>query len=98
MTYLIDSDWVADALKGRPNATSLLASLSPSGIGISTITFGEVYEGIYYGSQPKHYERVFYQFLRGVTVLSVTRGVAKRSPSFAGTCDSRASFFRSLIS
>ena len=33
---------------------------------------------MYYGSQPKHYERVFYQFLRGVTVLSVTRGVAKR--------------------
>ena len=78
MIYLIDSDWVADALKGRPNATTLLSGFATSGIAISTITFGEVYEGIYYGSQPKHYERVFYRFLRGVTVLPVTRSVAKQ--------------------
>ena len=63
MKYLIDSDWVADALKGRPDAASLLSQLAPQGIAISTITYGEVYEGIYYGSDPIRYERVFRQFL-----------------------------------
>ena len=77
MTYLIDSDWVADALKGRSSATTLLTSVLPSGLAISTITFGEIYEGIHYGTNPQHYQRVFRQFLRGVRVLPVTRSVAK---------------------
>jgi predicted nucleic acid-binding protein len=77
VTYLVDSDWVADALKGRPNATALLATLALNGIAISAITFGEVYEGIHYGSNPQHYRRVFYLFLRGVAVLTVTRSIAR---------------------
>jgi tRNA(fMet)-specific endonuclease VapC len=77
MTYLIDSDWVADALKGRPVASALLTNLLPDGLAISTITFGEIYEGIHYGTNPQGYLRVFRQFLRGVRVLPVTRSVAK---------------------
>ena len=54
MSYLVDSDWVADYLKGRSGAVSLLDGLFCDGIAISIITFGEVYEGIYYGSDPNH--------------------------------------------
>ena len=46
MSYLIDSDWVADYLRGRPDAVALLPTLD--GRAISLITFGEIYEGIYY--------------------------------------------------
>jgi tRNA(fMet)-specific endonuclease VapC len=66
-----------DGLKGRHDATTLLARLLPRGLAISAITFGEVYEGIYYGSNPVHYQRIFRQFLRGVRVLPVTRAIAR---------------------
>lgn len=49
MIYLIDSDWVASFLKGRPDAQTLFKLLAPQGMAISLITFGEIYEGIFYG-------------------------------------------------
>ncbi len=48
MKYLIDSDYVADYLSARPQATELLTTLTKEGTTISLITFGEIYEGIYY--------------------------------------------------
>ncbi len=78
MTYLVDSDWVADYLKGRQQAVQLLSSLFPDGIALSIITFAEVYEGIYYGSDPKRNEAIFGRFLQGVSVLGISRPVARR--------------------
>ncbi len=49
MTHLVDSDWVADWLKGRPQAVQLLSSLGQGNLAISLITFGEIYEGVYFG-------------------------------------------------
>jgi predicted nucleic acid-binding protein len=74
VSYLIDSDWIVDWLKGYASATSLLKSLAQSGdLSISVISYGEVYEGIYYGSNPKGYEAIFHRFLRGVTIRPLTR-------------------------
>ena len=42
MTYLIDSDVVALYSKGRADAVSLLNTLSPEGLAISVITYGEI--------------------------------------------------------
>ena len=52
MSYLVDTDVVANALKGRPEETTLLTNLSPQGLAISLITYGEIYDGIYYGRDP----------------------------------------------
>src|SRR3989304_1325739 len=78
MTYLVDSDWVADYLKGRQQAVQLLDSLFRDGMAISIITFAEIYEGIYYGSDPKRNEEIFAHFLQGVDVLGINRPVAGR--------------------
>jgi predicted nucleic acid-binding protein len=78
MKYLVDSDYVADYLKGRILSTTLLDILFPEGLAISTVTFAEVYEGIYYGDNPKHYTMIFRRFLAGVTVLDMNRSVAKQ--------------------
>ena len=78
MNYLVDSDYVADYLKGRSPATTLLDTLFPEGLAISIVTFAEVYEGIYYGDNPKHYTMIFRRFLAGVTVLGITRSIAKQ--------------------
>jgi tRNA(fMet)-specific endonuclease VapC len=78
MSYLVDSDWVADWLKGRPPAIDLLNRLAPDGLAISLISYGELYEGIYYGQSPRRYEQVFRQFLRPVRVLPLNRAIMRR--------------------
>ena len=47
MTYLVDTDYVADYLKGQRNVVAILEPLLPEGIAMSIITFAEVYEGYY---------------------------------------------------
>ena len=62
------------SLSGLGNALTLLQD----GMAISIITFAEVYEGIYYGHNRIHYTRIFQRFLQGVTVLGITRSIAKQ--------------------
>jgi tRNA(fMet)-specific endonuclease VapC len=78
VTYLVDSDWVAEYLKGRTAAIKLLNGLAPSGLAVSLITVGEIYEGIYYGHDPKTHEAGFRQFLQGVDVLPLNRAIMRR--------------------
>lgn len=78
MTYLMDSDWVIDYLAGRTAAVQLLNALSTDGMAISLMTYGEVFEGIYYGRDPQGAERGFLDFLRSVEVLPLCRMVLRR--------------------
>lgn len=78
MMYLIDTDTTIDWLAGRSPATHQLQALAHQPLAISTVTFGEVYEGIYYGRNPATALRVFRTFLRGITVLPVTQVIARR--------------------
>ncbi len=84
MTYLVDTDYVADWLKGRPAAVQLLTTLRQDGLAISDITYGEIYEGIYYGRDPKAAEQGFRQFLRRVTVLPTNRTIMRRFARLRG--------------
>lgn len=76
MTYLLDSDWIIDWLKGRSPAIALVQTLAADPLAISAVTYGEVFEGIYYGQNRREIERTFRRFLYGVTVLPVTRPIA----------------------
>lgn len=49
MNYLVDTDVVVRWLKGQQDDIALLTQLLPQGLAISLITYGEIYEGIYYG-------------------------------------------------
>ena len=84
MKYLVDSDYVADFLKGRSAVTDLLNTLFQDGIAISIITFAEVYEGIYYGHNRPHYTHIFQRFLQGVSVLGITRSIARQYARMRG--------------
>lgn len=77
MSYLVDTDWVVEYLKGREPAALTLPQLRHNGLAISLITFGEVYEGIYHGRAPKHHEDIFLRFLRRVQVLSLNRTILR---------------------
>jgi tRNA(fMet)-specific endonuclease VapC len=78
MSYLVDTDVVANWLKGRQAEITLLTSLARQGLAISLITYGEIYDGIYYGRNPQNSEHAFLQFLRGVDVLPLNRRIMKR--------------------
>src|SRR5438874_2325343 len=84
MAHLIDSDVVADWLEGRPEAVQLLSSLAPSGLFISLITYGEIYEGIYYSRNPKESARIFLEFLRDVDVLPLGKEIMKEFARIRG--------------
>jgi len=84
MSYLVDTDVVANALKGRPEEVTLLTNLSSQGLAISLITYGEIYDGIYYGRDPQANERIFQQFLRWVDVLPLNRTVMRQFARIRG--------------
>jgi predicted nucleic acid-binding protein len=72
MKYLIDTDWLIDYLKGKAAAGQLLDHLVHEGIAISLITYGEIWEGIYYGKDPKGQGQIFRAFLQATPVLPLT--------------------------
>src|SRR5947209_6257249 len=84
MRYLVDSDWIADFLKGRSRAVDLLEALLTDGMAISIVTYAEVLEGIYYGRNPAHHEAMFRRLVRGIDVLGVSRRVAERYARISG--------------
>ena len=84
MSYLVDTDWVAEYLKGREPAATTLPQLRREGLAISLITYGEIYEGIYSGRDPEQQEDVFLHFLRRVQVLSLNRAILRRFARIRG--------------
>jgi tRNA(fMet)-specific endonuclease VapC len=84
MTYLVDSDYVADYLKGRAPATTLLDRLFSEGMAVSIVTYAEVYEGIYYGRHRDASKRGLRWFLQTTPVLSINRSIAKQYARIRG--------------
>ncbi|MCX6022741.1 MAG: type II toxin-antitoxin system VapC family toxin [Chloroflexi bacterium] len=89
MSYLVDTDWVADYLKGRPAAVTLLDRFFSDGLALSIITYGEVYEGIYYCSDPKRNEAIFRQLLKAVRIVGISRPVARQFAEIRGVLRAR---------
>lgn len=89
MRYLVDTDWVIDYLKGKPAALTLLSRLSDEGIGISIITYGEIYEGIYFGGKQQSTEDGFGYFIQSTNVLTLTFPIMKRFARIRGNLRAR---------
>jgi len=89
MSYLIASDYVADFLKGRPDAIHLLGGLPRDDIAISIIVFGEVVEGITFGRDRQRHEGGFRQFLRIADVLPLSRPIMRCFAELRGTMRSQ---------
>jgi predicted nucleic acid-binding protein len=53
VSYLVDSDWLIDALIGVPAAVSLLARLRTEGLAVSIISYGELVEGTIGAADPQ---------------------------------------------
>ena len=84
MSYLIDTDWITDYLSGDLGAIALINALADDPLAISLITFGEVYEGIYYGDDPAANEAGFLGLLRVVHVIQLDEDVMRRFARIRG--------------
>lgn len=86
MSYLIDSDWVVDYLKEQPQAVRLIDDLIAQGmrVGISLITYGEVYDGIYAGQRSERAEAGFRRLLQSCGVLGLNRAIMRRFARIRG--------------
>jgi tRNA(fMet)-specific endonuclease VapC len=78
MSYLVDSDWLIDAIAGRPAATVSLAQLSAEGLAVSIIAVAEVYEGAFSAADPAASLAIFRGFLDGYSILPLTDSIAAR--------------------
>lgn len=77
MTYLVDTDWFIDYLRGREEARDLLDALRPSGIAVSLVTYAEVYEGVATSPRRDEHLQKVDDFLAGVELLGIDVAVAR---------------------
>jgi tRNA(fMet)-specific endonuclease VapC len=75
--YLIDTDWVIHYLNGRDDIVRRLDELQPEGVGLSVISLAELYEGIFYSTDPQGNEQDLNDFLRGVQVIGIDEDACK---------------------
>lgn len=71
ISYLIDTDWIIHYLNGNRNIVAKLRSLEKDGLTISVISLAELYEGIYYSTNPDGNEKALNDFLSGVSIIGV---------------------------
>ena len=71
MRYLVDSDWLIDALSGVTGASEYLERLAVDGVAVSIITYGEVYEGAFSAPDPPARLLELRRFLAGFALLSL---------------------------
>jgi tRNA(fMet)-specific endonuclease VapC len=76
--YLVDTNWVIDALHAEPVAVQTLADLTDDGLAISLITYAELYEGAYYARDPQTALAGIQTFLRKKELLPLTTEIAER--------------------
>jgi predicted nucleic acid-binding protein len=69
MRYLLDTDWVIHYLNAHQGIVERLHGLIDEGLGLSIISLAELYEGVYYSSDPEGDEQDLNNFLRGTTAI-----------------------------
>lgn len=72
MNYLVDTDRLIDAIIGIPVALRLLDRLGDQGLGVSIVSYGEVFEGAVGSPDAQDRLRRFRTFLDGLTTIPLS--------------------------
>ncbi|MBA2276719.1 MAG: type II toxin-antitoxin system VapC family toxin [Chloroflexia bacterium] len=76
--YLLDTDWIIQALGAREPAAQTLRQLAGSRIHISIVTLGEIYERAFVFANPQAHLTSFRAFLNPYQVLSLSDPIMER--------------------
>jgi predicted nucleic acid-binding protein len=77
LSYLIDTDWIIHYLNGNSGIVEKIGLLEKEGLGASVISVAELYEGIYYSTNPAGNEKALNDFLSGISTLGIEDEVCK---------------------
>jgi len=75
--YLVDTDWAIDYFHGVEQAVRRLNEFSSEGVGLSVIAMAELYEGVFFSSNPEGNEQAMQDFLEDIEVVGVDDGVCR---------------------
>lgn len=76
-SYLIDTDWVIDHLHNVKKVVRKLEELASEGLALSIISLAELYEGVYYSTNPSENGKALKKFLSGVSIIRVEEEICK---------------------
>lgn len=76
--YLLDSDWVIQAISRRQPATRILDHLATSRIHVSYVTAGELCERAFWSAHPQAYVLGYQHFLSAYGMLGLTHQIMAR--------------------
>jgi tRNA(fMet)-specific endonuclease VapC len=77
MAYLIDTDWVIDALVGRARAVNTIRRLARQRLCVSLVTLAEVYEVAFESPNPDAHLGNSRQFFAGLRVIGLSEPVVE---------------------
>jgi tRNA(fMet)-specific endonuclease VapC len=83
--YLLDTDWIVDVLNGQEKAIKTVLELASSGLAISIITYGELYEGAAFARDPEPALSGLRNFLKGKAILPLTQPIMERFAHIRGS-------------
>jgi predicted nucleic acid-binding protein len=73
--YLVDSDYIIDAIARISDSLAVLDRLSVDGLAVSIVTLGELFEGAYIFPDPEAELAIYRQFLSGYAVLPLNEAI-----------------------
>ena len=87
--YLLDTDWIVDVLNGQGASIQSLVKLAPSGLAVSLISYGELYEGAYFSRDPQTAVEILRTFLQGKELLPLTPAITEQFALIRGLLSKR---------
>jgi predicted nucleic acid-binding protein len=84
MKYLLDSDVIVSHLNGKVETIDLVTEMLGSGVGMSLMSYAEIYGGILWHYRPINIEVPFLEFLRWIRVLGFDEEMMRRFASIRG--------------
>ena len=78
MPYLLDTNVVIRHLNGDPAVQSLVSTLTPDGIAVSTVTVMEVWQAVHRATNPRALEEEYQEFFDSILVIPFDVVIAKR--------------------
>lgn len=76
--YLLDTDWVIQALANREPAAHTLYMLKGSQVRVSVVSIGEVYEGAFNSVNPRAHLARMRRFLDAYPALPISEAIMER--------------------
>jgi tRNA(fMet)-specific endonuclease VapC len=78
MPYIIDADWIIQALKGQQQAVGILEQLAGDASYVSWATVAEVYEVAFKSPDPHAYLAYLREFLLPYRMIGLDESIAER--------------------